>query len=72
MSTIEDLEELIPGNYRKFFGGAPGVVTWFDEGAWHVSGARQDVADRFLRPFDPEAPWRDDGLEWGLSELSLR
>lgn len=47
----------------------PSIVTWYDAGRWHVSGARLDsIADpatdarTAFAPFDPERPWTDKHL----------
>ncbi|MGO1629654.1 MAG: hypothetical protein ACTHX2_12640 [Microbacterium sp.] len=56
--------------YQLTLVDCPSIVTWFDAGRWHFSGARLDsIADpgRHARsaygPFDAERPWSDKHLD---------
>lgn len=66
LGSSEDLARF----YRQ---DCPGTLTWFEDGRWHVSGARLDEQSNnpgqgtgHFEPLDPEHPWSDSYLSWAF------
>lgn len=58
---------------RLYRGDCPGTLTWFEDGHWHVSGARLDEQSNnpgsgtgHFEPLDPHHPWSDSYLSWAF------